>query len=38
MTERKDYSGEFDADFRYEDLSKEALVRLMRDGTPHLPG
>ncbi len=31
MTERKDYSGEFDPDFRYEDLSKEALVRLVRE-------
>jgi hypothetical protein len=26
-----DYSGEFRADFRYEDLSKEALVRLARE-------
>ena len=31
MTERKDYSGDFDPDFRYEDLSKEALVRLVRE-------
>ncbi|MGE5290897.1 MAG: hypothetical protein ACM3ML_27625 [Micromonosporaceae bacterium] len=31
MTERKDYSGEFDPGFRYEDLSKEALVRLVRE-------
>ena len=31
MAERKDYSGEFDPDFRYEDLSKEALVRLVRE-------
>ena len=31
MTERKDYSGEFDPDFRFEDLSKEALVRLVRE-------
>jgi hypothetical protein len=31
MAERKDYSGEFDPDFRYEDLSKEALVRLARE-------
>lgn len=29
--ERADYSGEFDPDFRYEDLSKEALVRLVRE-------
>ncbi len=26
-----DYSGEFQADFRYEDLSKEALVKLARE-------
>ncbi|HEX7521090.1 MAG TPA: hypothetical protein VF441_03425 [Acidimicrobiia bacterium] len=31
MTERKDYAGPFDPDFRYEDLSKEALVRLARE-------
>src|SRR5438477_6522970 len=31
MTERADYSGDFDPDFRYEDLSKEALVRLVRE-------
>src|SRR5881392_2569284 len=34
MSERKecdDYSGPFDPDFRYEDLSKEALVRLARE-------
>jgi len=31
MTDRNDYSGEFDPDFRYEDLSKEALVRLVRE-------
>jgi hypothetical protein len=31
MTERKDYSGEFDPGFRFEDLSKEALVRLVRE-------
>lgn len=34
MTERKpreDYSGDFDPDFRFEDLSKEALVRLVRE-------
>ena len=31
MTERNDYSGEFDPDFDYEDLSKEALVRLVRE-------
>jgi hypothetical protein len=30
-TDRADYSGEFDPDFRYEDLSKEALVRLVRE-------
>jgi len=29
--ERRDYSGPFDPDFRYEDLSKEALVRLVRE-------
>jgi len=28
---RSDYSGTFQADFRYEDLSKEALVRLTRE-------
>ncbi|MEV4256709.1 hypothetical protein AB0J52_26390 [Spirillospora sp. NPDC049652] len=34
MTERNprpDYSGEFDPDFRFEDLSREALVRLVRE-------
>ena len=31
MAERKDYSGEFDPDFRYEDLSRAALVRLVRE-------
>jgi hypothetical protein len=31
MADREDYSGEFDPDFRYEDLSKEALVRLVRE-------
>ena len=31
MADRKDYSGPFDPDFRYEDLSKEALVRLVRE-------
>src|SRR6266508_2905777 len=31
MFERDDYSGDFDPDFRYEDLSKEALVRLVRE-------
>ena len=31
MSERKDYAGPFDPDFRYEDLSKEALVRLVRE-------
>jgi hypothetical protein len=31
MAERKDYSGDFDPDFRFEDLSKEALVRLVRE-------
>jgi len=30
-SERADYSGAFDPDFRYEDLSKEALVRLVRE-------
>ena len=30
-TDRGDYSGPFDPDFRYEDLSKEALVRLVRE-------
>ena len=29
--ERDDYSGPFDPDFRYEDLSKPALVRLVRE-------
>src|SRR3546814_18090598 len=29
--ERPDYAGPFDPDFRYEDLSKEALVRLVRE-------
>jgi len=29
--ERSDYSGAFDPDFRYEDLSKDALVRLVRE-------
>ena len=29
--EREDYAGPFDPDFRYEDLSKEALVRLVRE-------
>ena len=29
--DRPDYSGPFDPDFRYEDLSKEALVRLVRE-------
>jgi hypothetical protein len=29
--ERDDYGGAFDPDFRYEDLSKEALVRLVRE-------
>lgn len=28
---KADYSGEFDPDFRYEDLSKAALVRLCRE-------
>ena len=31
MAEREDYSGDFDPDFRYEDLSKEALVRLVME-------
>ena len=31
MADRKDYSGEFDPGFRYEDLSKDALVRLVRE-------
>ena len=31
MAERKDYSGDFDPEFRFEDLSKEALVRLVRE-------
>lgn len=31
MSERNDYAGPFDPDFRYEDLSKEALVRLVRE-------
>ena len=31
MADRNDYSGPFDPDFRYEDLSKEALVRLVRE-------
>ncbi|MHB8438892.1 MAG: hypothetical protein ACYDD4_07000 [Acidimicrobiales bacterium] len=31
MSDRDDYSGPFDPDFRYEDLSKEALVRLVRE-------
>ena len=31
MADRKDYSGPFDPDFHYEDLSKEALVRLVRE-------
>ena len=31
MTEREDYSGAFDPGFDYEDLSKEALVRLVRE-------
>jgi hypothetical protein len=30
-TGRSDYGGPFDPDFRYEDLSKEALVRLVRE-------
>ena len=31
MSDRNDYSGPFDPDFRYEDLSKAALVRLVRE-------
>jgi hypothetical protein len=31
MADRNDYSGPFDPDFRYEDLSKDALVRLVRE-------
>ncbi|MDX6284880.1 MAG: hypothetical protein QOG53_365 [Frankiales bacterium] len=31
MSDLADYSGPFAADFRYEDLSKEALVRLVRE-------
>ena len=31
LHDRADYSGPFDPDFRYEDLSKEALVRLVRE-------
>jgi hypothetical protein len=31
MADRNDYSGPFDPDFDYEDLSKEALVRLVRE-------
>src|SRR5437764_6822579 len=31
MSDRNDYSGPFGPDFRYEDLSKEALVRLARE-------
>lgn len=31
MSDREDYAGPFDPDFRYEDLSKEALVRLVRE-------
>jgi hypothetical protein len=31
MADRNDYSGPFDPDFRYEDLSKDALVRLARE-------
>ncbi|MGQ0431646.1 MAG: hypothetical protein ACT452_04470 [Microthrixaceae bacterium] len=31
LHDRPDYSGPFDPDFRYEDLSKEALVRLVRE-------
>lgn len=31
MSDRNDYVGPFDPDFRYEDLSKEALVRLARE-------
>jgi hypothetical protein len=29
--ERNDYAGPFDPDFRYEDLTKDALVRLVRE-------
>src|SRR3984885_14915974 len=31
MTQRNDYSGAFDPGFDYEDLSREALVRLVRE-------
>ena len=31
MKERHDYSGPFDPEFRYEDLSQEALVKLVRE-------
>jgi hypothetical protein len=31
MQDREDYAGPFDPDFRYEDLSKAALVRLVRE-------
>jgi hypothetical protein len=31
QSDRHDYAGDFDPDFRYEDLSKEALVRLVRE-------
>src|SRR5271163_1535789 len=31
MTDRNDYSGQFDPGFDYEDLSKTALVRLVRE-------
>jgi hypothetical protein len=31
LHDRPDYSGPFDPDFRYEDLSKAALVRLVRE-------
>lgn len=31
MTDRKDCSGPFDPDVRYEDLSEEALVRPVRE-------
>src|SRR5438309_3867096 len=31
MDEREDYSGAFEPDFRFEDLSKAALVRLARE-------
>ena len=39
LAERDDYSGPFDPDFRYEDLSKEALVKLVREFVliAHLP-